>query len=732
MEELEQQLDEAIRYLTTNGSIKEEDLSNLLLKRLPGFTISDVQARYPNLRIISSSTEDTIPTHSIDIPATANTPPVSTVSQPAQSQTTEQLLGDIRRQLMLKDVNQAKMLLAKLESVEGHVKHLAELQQEVDDLVLKVEEIRRDISRLESAGKYYELREKISILEVSFANFPGLADIKLRTASKIEVAEAHLSSARSKKAGKDKVDSYLRALEACKDCSEATSALSLLPPDPPGNLQVELLPNCISLSWTSSPTGLGVVYRLLKKRGNRSAHALDGEILTEMTELFFVDMDVIPGESYSYAVYALRGGVCSATASTTGPVLFMSEIIQPGVSIGNAEIRLYWQLPPNAKGIEILRSLNSAPSHRIFGETFARLGTVSEYIDKDVHNDLTYGYLICTIFDDLTGREYYSSGVRLTATPLSPPAPVSVMEATLEGEQINLEWEPTLNSTTIIIESARPLKLRQGELIEEEMISGLGELITIPFGSKRTSCTPQRIGQHFFTALSIADKMVVVGKSTSVNYVPPLNNPQPSISAGEIFLEWQWPTYSAWARIEYCNDLLLFEQPNHFHEREIMVKIMSRKDYDFHQGFVLKNFERKPYYFRLFHLPNPDADPAFWSSPLIFKVDTSAEVNIKYSIKISYNLFRKPKAAFLHISCNDFDKVPNLELLFKTGGIPTQKETGKFVMKIDRYELSRPEVRIEIPIEFLGQDRYAKLFFEDNTTGNLRLRHPSLENLQLF
>lgn len=168
----------------------------------------------------------------------------------------------------------------------------------------------------------------------------------------------------------------------------------------------------------------------------------------------------------------------------------------------------------------------------------------------------------------------------------------------------------------------------------------------------------------------------------------------------------------------------------------MITKVISRKDYDINQGFALKNLEKKPYFIRLFNLPSPDANPMDWSKPLVIEVDNSTEIGIKYHIKLNYNLFGKLKGAFLHISCPEFDKIPDnvpaLELLYKTGGIPVQKESGKLILSVSRFQLTKPDISIELSNEFLGANRYAKLFFEHDAIKNLRLYHPSRENLQLF
>ena len=723
-EDLEKKLDQAISYLTTDGSVQLEDVENLLAKRLPELTIDDVRARYPDLKIISgveeAATAVDVEVESATVPPTPEPPKVDPV---------QQLRGQLRQQLVLKDLLQARQLLANLEPHADAVADMEDLRLQVEALAGEIEEARAEISRLENTGKYYELQERIEAWKLKYAQFPGLDNTEERAASKIAVAEKHLTEARTRNAGKDKVDCYLRALEACKDCREAVEALSLLPPDAPTHLRADIQPGSIALSWNPSPSGLGVVYRLLKKKGSRPQHMDDGEVLIETVALHFDDQSPVPGESFAYAVFAVRAGVASKTAGSTEPLLFIAELTELVATEGNEEVALRWRLPENAKGVEIYRSLNSPPSRRMPGEVYQRLGPVEEFVDKDVHNELTYGYLLCVVFEDVAGLPVYSGGVRLRATPISPPEVIPILEATIEGELITLEWQAVPEAKTLVLSTDEPISLEVGTVVEEDQLSGLGTSLPIAFGTNKTNCEPQRTGSHYFTAFSVANGMAVVGASASTNFIPALIDPQVIVSGSELFLEWEWPPHSEWVRVEYSHNRYSLEDADY---DDIIVRNINRKDYDYHQGFVLKNVERKPYFFRLFSLPDPEADRSSWAPPVMTAIDNSEEIDIKYQIRISRNLLRKPKAAHLHITCDHFEQVPPMQLLYAIGGIPGLREEGILIMKVGRYELSGPDVQVKIPTEFIGPNRYAQLFFEDDEAHNLRLRMPKLEKLQLF
>ncbi len=736
MEEWRQLLDDQIYGLVFNDSISLKEL-NLFLKRFfSGVTVEDIRTWYPDIHIIVDEVEE----HPASDLAEDEDRVVMDIESPSREQLesnlptrTTELLGNIREQLILKDLVKAKALLAQLEASYGDEQSLPELRKALEALIVEIENLQIEIGRLESAEKYYELKRKIDLLEISFPKYPGLNEIKLKTEDKIKVAESYLNHARRTSAGKEKVNYYLHALDACKDCAEAISALSLLPPDAPTNLQIEQQPNCISLKWASPASDLGVVYRLLKKKGDPPTHPEDGEVLAEMTNQHYNDTNVLSGESYSYGVFSMRGGISSTSSASTGPLLFVAEVLEASIVPGYRKVHLRWQLPSNVKGVEIFRSLNNAPSRRVIGDAFARLDPVKEFIDKDVYDNITYGYLICTIFEDYKGFERFSNGIKLSAKTLTPPLPISTLEVKLDAEQFHLKWEASSNNSIIIVVSDQPLNIDYASIIDEAKVTELGQLLMISEDTKYATYSPQRVGQHYFTPISVSNGLGVIGKNVNVNYLPPLTNPQFSIGGKELFLEWNWPAHSSWAHIEYCNDLFVFERAD---TREMVTKVISRKDYEINQGFALKNLEKKPYFIRLFNLPSPDANPMDWSKPLVIEVDNSTEIGIKYHIKLNYNLFGKLKGAFLHISCPEFDKIPDnvpaLELLYKTGGIPVQKESGKLILSVSRFQLTKPDISIELSNEFLGANRYAKLFFEHDAIKNLRLYHPSRENLQLF
>jgi len=318
----------------------------------------------------------------------------------------------------------------------------SKLAKKVAEYQEKIEKKRKEE---EAAGrKYLEELEKIKELikqkkyytasgevENFKGKFPGINVSSHETQIKNALSQAQTAFANTKKLPPSgQADECLAILQNCADFRPAIEYLQSAPPEACKNLSVGIddSSGCANISWQRSP-GQSVSYRLVRKLGKEiPVNEIDGKVLTDnKNETAYRDNNILPGQWYSYAVFAVRYGVFSSAAGKS--VILLADVTDANAEQIDKAIHLTWNNPKNCTGVTVYRTLNGK-------ETTLINKAHNSYKDEDVQYDIPYSYKLCANYADLPS----SRGVNVVITPM-PILPCSIDKASSGFRKNNLYFK---------------------------------------------------------------------------------------------------------------------------------------------------------------------------------------------------------------------------------------------------------------------------------------------------
>ncbi|MBK8565937.1 MAG: hypothetical protein IPN76_22000 [Saprospiraceae bacterium] len=277
-----------------------------------------------------------------------------------------------------------------------------------------------------SKGQCYPARQVIVEAKAILFSSAQLEGMEKSIAEKITLAERALARAKSAVSNTEREDAFFEALNISSDCQEAIVGLEKLPLEAPTGLNATLQEAAVLLNWRAVNSKAQITYRVLRKAGALPSHASDGEVLTDTSQLSFLDLTGQPGRPYHYAVFAQRGKMYSAKAAFSNSLTQTANVEHLSAVPSDGSVTLRWQAPPNAIRVEVYTKTGSLPKGQGDGTV---LPTVR--MDGATHgglvNDSTQGYLVIAVFRDGFGKELPAKGVAIMAAATAPPKPVEYL-----------------------------------------------------------------------------------------------------------------------------------------------------------------------------------------------------------------------------------------------------------------------------------------------------------------
>jgi fibronectin type 3 domain-containing protein len=182
--------------------------------------------------------------------------------------------------------------------------------------------------------------------------------------------------------------------------------LRVVPPlPPPQQLQAELVPEGIRLSWQGHPGREGVRYRVFRAGSDPAAGFAEAAVI-DVPE--WIDTTAVPGETYRYEVDAIidTEGAQAVSARTPTAAIRMEDRFPPSPPSGLRavpgldSVELTWEAgtEPDLAGYHVYRAEPTGALQRI-AETVQGLN----YSDSAVESGTVYLYTVTAI--DLAGNE---------------------------------------------------------------------------------------------------------------------------------------------------------------------------------------------------------------------------------------------------------------------------------------------------------------------------------------
>lgn len=527
--------------------------------------------------------------------------------------------------------------------------------------------------------------------------------------------------------GEGALGHYEDALAVCADFEPAKQALAASPPPAPESLAVHATAAGFRLTWTCRPARGAVGFRVVRKAQGAPRDETDGEIAAEIRDLVLDDTAAPAGEPVHYAVFAVRGGAVSPAAARSGPHLRLAEVADLAAAAGDGEVALSWRPPPGCRRVEVRRQGGDAPARAGEGQAVAVTGAGAH--DTDLTNGTRYGYRVAAVYADplQPGREVYTPGVEIAATPVAPPAPVSDLRAARTGRTVTLSWTPVPGAAVQIRQAARLPEYAPGLILPVVQAERFGAPVPASGpGGAQVQLDGQ--GQFFFVPLTVRAGTVVAGAAASVVTLDPVSRLQARRAGSGIALTWDWPAGGEEALVAYAHD----RPPHDPHDGRATRVRVTRREYDRIGCWELRVAEHRRHYFTVFACAG-DTD---LYAPGVSAVEAMGqETEVRYRVVRPRGWLRGgARRAHLELRCNDPSRpaLPALVVVGKPQGVPVSPRDGRVLEELPGARLEAGRAAIELPDPGRGAGLYVKLFFKEaDAAREVRLLPAAREELWL-
>ena len=598
---------------------------------------------------------------------------------------------------------------------------LVEVKDRIHKSISKSKLVINEIDKLLSERKYASAQIKVNELQSINKTHKNIPIYEKQINEHLLAADNFCKKAKSETNNDKKLDFFLSALEECADFNDAIIGSSSLPIEPPTGLKITINKKMFGLQWSAPSSKRALKYRVIRKENSKPSGFSDGEILAEISNLVYEDFGVTAGKSYYYSIYSVRGNSFSNISETQGPILIADDVQGLSVISGDSTLSFNWDAPILIKRIEIFRSDNSRINK--YGEGQKMVSPIKKsFTDSNLINDMEYFYSIFSIFEDCTGKEYISEGVRISSIPSSPPSPVSDLAYSVNNKRVNLKWTNPNKGNVQIMRSQNKLNHSVGSVFSFNEIQSFGSFLSNSSNSSAFFDIDFQ-GQIILTPFTIYNNNAILGKEISITSVEEVSNIKSQLSGGKLYLEWNWPAGCDLVQIKYSHEGF----PNNGKISNPTIINFTKEQYNHNSGYVINQPANKDYYFTIYTCSKVSGKD-FLSNGVNELVVNSEIINIGYKVVVK-KLFGK--SAFIELKCQYNITLPEIMVVLKYSGIPLKKNDGTCIMNVN-IKISNGCAKIEIPFNQVAKEKYIKLFFvDDNSNKKFQLQMPKKEELEL-
>ncbi|MHC1690661.1 MAG: hypothetical protein AB9833_07490 [Bacteroidales bacterium] len=599
---------------------------------------------------------------------------------------------------------------------------LVELQERINKTVSKSQIIIADIDRLLSERKFATAQIKVNELQSINKSHKNISIYEKQINGHILAADNFCKKAKSETNNDRKLDLFLSALEECADFNDAIIGSSSLPIEPPTGLKITKNKKMIGLQWIAPSSKRALKYRIIRKENSKPSGFSDGEILAEIPNLVYEDFGVISGKSYYYSVYSVRGNSFSNVAETQGPIIIAEDIKGLIAISGDSTLSFSWEVSYLAKRIEIFRSENN--SNIKYGEGQKIVSpSKNKFTDSNLINDKEYFYSIYSIYEDCTGKEYISEGIRISSIPSSPPSPVSDLIYFVSNKRVNLKWTNPNKGNVQIMRSQNSINHSVGSVLSFNEVQSFGNFLSNNSNSSAFFDIDFQ-GQIILTPFTIHNNNAILGKEISITSVEEVRNIKSQLSGGKLYLEWDWPAGCDLVQIKYSHDGF----PNSGKINNPTSINFTKDQYNHNSGYVINQPSNKDYYFTIYTCSKVSGKD-FLSNGVNELVVNSEIIDINYRVIGSSWL---NKNVSIELRCDRSNlAIPEIIIIKKYSGLPIDEKDGICILNIRNQVINRT-LKIEIPTKHIARGYFVSIYFADSENyKRFKLQKPRREELEL-
>ena len=630
------------------------------------------------------------------------------------------LIRDVKIELKRGNFELADKFLKEAELYWPNHPDMSAIKRDISAILDKEKNIVPEIERLMNERKYVAAQRKVNELKAINRSYSNIPFYEKQITEHLTLAEQYCRKAKAEPDGDKKLDLFLSALEECADFTEAVSGSSSIPVEAPKDLVVTKSKKTVILQWTPPVNRKALKYRVIRKENVKPSGSADGEILIETSDLSYEDFSAIPGKSYYYAVYSVRGNSFSQTAELAGPVLLLENISNVKYVSGDSTVSVQWDVSAFAKKVDVFRTETIGITKHGSGQKL-NSPDKKRITDSNLMNDKEYCYSMFVVYEDCTGREHLSEGVSVCATPSSPPLPVKDLKYTVQNKRVLLQWSKPNKGNVQILRSTKQLPLSEGSVLSINEIPSFGSLI--PNNSAiAAELSIDFQGQIILTPLTIHNQSAVIGIPVSVTSVEEVTNVKGRILSGRLYLEWDWPVGCEHVQIRYSHD----DFPNSGKINNPTIKDVSKNEYNFRSAYSEPAVNRD-YYITIYTRTEVNGE-VFFSNGINELVVNSEIINVHYKVVVQ-KLFKK--SAFIEIRCNHNITVPEMTVVLKKGSVALNKNDGSYVATIPG-QIITDLMRFSLPFDLVERGKFIRLFFSNEESNKkFRLQMPARDDLEL-
>jgi hypothetical protein len=603
------------------------------------------------------------------------------------------------------DLTAASKYLAQAEAYWKTYPGIAELKDKLNKEQSKIDAFIRQINEHKKGKRYVTI---VGLLRNSRLDNAIINIHKTEAENAINSAKTVMNKIRTASNPTEKLEICMQALSLCADLEEAKKELVLSPPQSPTNLKVNVAGKTVRLSWNKLPSGF-LHYSIVRKINGIPQNHSDGEVIADITDSQYDDINMVPGLSYYFAVYSKCGDIYSKNRVTFGPVVVVEEINASllNYNIHEKQINFTCKFPPNAKYIDIYRD----------GSLIKTIAEVS-FTDSNLITDRKYTYKFVAVFEDCLGNKYHSKGFELQLMPTAPPKPITSLEFKKEGGNIILTWntKETNASNIRILYSDFKLNRTAGTLISGRDLEQSGKLFTPTLPTKAILPLNNNV-KNYFSIWTLCGGNFMFGSEIEMINIPEVSGLKAYISAGGLYVEWNWPNNSNLAKVSYSN--------NSFDDAYPVTKNCPKELYEQQQAFVISPVIKKDYFIKI-QTQKFENNREILSSGIKIVLKNSDPMTIRYCIK--KHLFSKK--LYITISNDTNAPLPELALVACHGYPPVRREDGEFIQLIPQG--TKPGTAIDLSLNGFRKNYYARLFMTDHSINNISIHTPEKDQLKLF
>lgn len=306
----------------------------------------------------------------------------------------------------------------------------------------------------------------------------------------------------------------------------------------PGQDEVGAAKDEVAVDWAPVSFDAQPSYVVVRREGGAPPGRVeDGEIIETTIQTRCLDVQVVPGRRYSYAVFSYADEIYSRTGAAAPPVDILAEVTAPVAIPGDGTVELHWRTPINVSQVIVRRDVVPPGSHA--DGALVRLTGAGHAKDEQLDNGQCYHYLICCAYRPDGAAEVISPGVRLTAIPERLPDLIAELAVHVQGLEIHCDWAPPAYGQAVLLRSARQHGLRLGQRLTVDELDRLGERIITEAGRARDAAPD--INRPYYSLFTVAGSQAITGGSGQAIVCLDVANLKLAATRDGVILRWSWP-----------------------------------------------------------------------------------------------------------------------------------------------------------------------------------------------